>query len=82
MNGLTMNTTPTTDAFTLTTVPKTVTTSPLIRQPAMESALSDALHLVRTTSTQQGIHAATGRANRAASLLKQTCDEFQNGGAQ
>ena len=62
--------------------PKTVTTSPLIRQQAVESALSDALHLVRTTSTQHGINAATGRAIRAESMLKQACAEFQNGGAQ
>ena len=68
----TVNTTPT---------PKTGNTSPLIRQQAIENALSDALHLVRTTGTQHGIHAATGRAIRAASMLKQACAEFQNGGA-
>ena len=61
--------------------PKTGNTSPLIRQQAIETALSDALHLVRTTGTRHGIHAATGRAIRAASMLKQACAEFQNGGA-
>ena len=67
-----VNTTPT---------PKTGNASPLIRQQAIENALSDALHLVRTTGTQHGIHAATGRAIRAASMLKQACAELQNGGA-
>ncbi len=64
------------------TTPKTGNTSALIRQQAIESALSDALHLVRTTGTQNGIHAATGRAIRAASMLKQACAEFAiEGGA-
>ena len=62
--------------------PKTGNTSPLIRQQAIENALSDALHLVRTTGTQHGIQAATGRAIRAASMLKQACAEFAiEGGA-
>ena len=56
--------------------PKTGNTSPLIRQQAIEAALSDALHLVRTTGTRHGIHAATGRAIRAASMLKQACGKF------
>ena len=74
-------------AETMTTVntpptPKTGNISPLIRQQAIESALSDALHLVRTTGTQHGIHAATGRAIRAASMLKQACAKFAiEGGA-
>ena len=63
----TVNTTPT---------PATGTPSPLARQHAIETALSDALHLVRTTGTQHGIHAATGRAIRAASMLKQACAKF------
>ncbi len=61
--------------------PKTGNTSLLIRQQAIETALSDAVHLVRTTGTQHGIHAATGRAIRAASMLKQACAEIQNRGA-
>ena len=64
-----------------TTTPALGNTSPLTRQQAIESALSDALHLVRTTGTQHGIHAATGRAIRAASLLKQACSEAREGGA-
>ena len=64
-----------------TTTPALGNTSPLTRQHAIESALSDALHLVRTTGTQHGIHAATGRAIRAASLLKQACSEAREGGA-
>lgn len=43
----------------------------LIRNVAIESALSLALH-----HTQNGdIHAATGRAVRAATLLKRACTE-------
>ena len=61
--------------------PKTGNPSPLTRQQAIESALSDALHLVRTTGTQHGIQAATGRAMRAASMLKQACAEIKKGGA-
>lgn len=59
-----------------TTTPKMGNPSPLTRQQAIESALSDALHLVRTTGTQQGIQLATGRAIRAASMLKQACAEL------
>lgn len=63
------------------TTPKSGNPSPLARQQAIENALSDALDLVRTTSTQRGIQLATGRARRALSLLKQSCAEIQNGGA-
>jgi len=63
----TVNTTPT---------PKTGNTSPLIRQQAIENALSMALFHVRHGDSQQDIHAATGRAIRAASMLKQACAEF------
>jgi hypothetical protein len=73
-------------AETMTTVntpptPKTGNTSQLIRQQAIESALNDALHLVRTTGTQHGIQAATGRAMRAAGMLKQACADFTTKGA-
>lgn len=61
--------------------PKKGNPSPLTRQHAIESALSDALHLVRTTDTQHGVQAATGRAIRAASLLKQACTDLSIGGA-
>ena len=57
------------------TTPKMGNLSPLARQQAIEAALSDALHLVRTAGTRHGIHAATGRAMRAASMLKQACAE-------
>ena len=68
----TVNTTPT---------PKTGNTSPLIRQQAIETALSLALFHVRHGDSKQDIHAATGRAIRAASMLKHACAEIQNGGA-
>jgi len=45
------------------------------RQQAIENALSAALHFIRLPSTPSGLHAATGRANRALSLLKQACAE-------
>ena len=45
----------------------------LIRHVAIESALSLALH-----HTQNGdINAATGRAVRAATLLKRACTEYK-----
>lgn len=56
--------------------PKTGNPSPLARQQAIEDALSLALHLVRNGD----IHAATGRAIRAASMLKQACAEISNSG--
>lgn len=46
------------------------------RQAAIENALSMALHYVRTTNTPHGIQAATAKAIRAASMLKQTCAEL------
>lgn len=58
-----------------TTTPKPGNPSLLTRQHAIESALSDALHLVRTTDTQHGIQVATGRAHRALTLLKHACVE-------
>ena len=73
-------------AETMTTVntiatPKTGNTSPLARQQAIENALSMALFHVRHGDSQQGIQLATGRAVRAASMLKQACAEIQIGGA-
>jgi len=64
-----------------TTTPKTGNTSPLIRQQAIENALSTALYFIRLPSTESGLKAATGRAIRAASMLKQACAEIQNGRA-
>lgn len=47
----------------------------LARRLAIEAALITALFHVRTGSTQQCIELATGRATRAASMLKQACSE-------
>ncbi len=43
------------------------------RQLAIENALCMALHFIRTTDTPQGIQAATAKAIRAASMLKDAC---------
>ena len=61
--------------------PKMGNTSPLIRQQAVENALSMADYLIRLPSTESGLKAALGRAIRAASMLKQACVEAQIGGA-
>jgi hypothetical protein len=47
-------------------------TSPLVRQQAIENTLSMALWHAR----HGDIHAATGRAIRAESVLKQACNEL------
>lgn len=59
------------------TTPKTGNPSPLARQQAIENALSVALHHAR----HGDLHAATGRAIRAAAMLKRACAELQIGGA-
>jgi hypothetical protein len=48
---------------------------PVVRQQAIENALSMALHLVRTNDTTEALQRATGRAIRAASMMKQACTE-------
>lgn len=48
----------------------------IARQQAIENALSMALHFIRHGDSHQDIHAATGRAIRATSLLKQACAEL------
>lgn len=53
---------------------------PAARQAAIENALSMALWHVRHGSGAQAMQAATGRAIRAASMLKQACTEANNGG--
>ena len=58
-----------------TTTPLTGNTSPLVRHQQIENALSMALFHIRKGDTQQGIQAATAKAIRAASLLKQACTE-------
>ena len=45
------------------------------RREAIATALDTALFYIRTTDTQQGIYAATAKAVRAASMLKQACSE-------
>ena len=57
------------------------TTSQLARQQAIENALTTALYFIRLPSTESGLKAATGRAIRAASMLKQACAEISNGGS-
>lgn len=76
----TVNTLTTPKAATLGHTPAT---SPCTveRQQAIENALSAALYFIRLPSTESGLHAATGRANRALSLLKQACSEARMGGA-
>lgn len=54
--------------------------SSIARQQAIENALSMALHYLRHADTPQGIHAATAKAIRAASMLKQACAEMANSG--
>jgi len=71
-----VNTTPTPKAASLGITPTTIE-----RQQAIENALSAALYFIRLPSTPSGLHAATGRANRALSLLKQACSEAKMGGA-
>ena len=57
------------------------TTSPALeRQQAIENALNMALHYIRTADTQQAIQAATSKAIRAATLLKQACAELATNG--
>lgn len=53
---------------------------PLARTQAIENALSMALWHVRHDTGTDAIQAATGRAIRAASMLKQACTEANNGG--
>ena len=59
------------------TTPKTGNTTSLIRQQAIENALSLALFHTRKGDT----HKAVAKSIRAASMLKQACTEIQNGGA-
>ena len=64
-----------------TTTPKTGNTATLARQQAIENALTTALYFIRLPTTDSGLRAATGRAIRAASMLKQACAEIPNGGS-
>ena len=51
------------------------------RQQAIENALSAALYFIRLPGTASALHAATGRTNRALTLLKNACTEAKNGDA-
>ena len=51
------------------------------RQQAIENALSTALYFIRQPYSTTALQAATGRANRALSLLKNSCCEAKIGGA-
>ena len=62
------------------TTPANGITPTLARQQDIENALSMALFHIRHGDTQQGIHAATAKAIRATSLLKQACTEIQISG--
>ncbi|MEO6320111.1 MAG: hypothetical protein ABIR56_05575 [Polaromonas sp.] len=70
-------------AETMTTVNTPTTSKPdtIARQQAIENALSAALYFIRLPGTPSALHAATGRANRALSMLKQACTEAKIGGA-
>lgn len=53
---------------------------PIARHQAIENALSMALWHVRHGTGIEGIQAATGRAIRATSMLKQACTDSAIGG--
>lgn len=53
---------------------------PSARQAAIENALSMALWHVRRGTGTQSLQAATGRAIRAAAMLKQACSEANTQG--
>lgn len=67
-------------AATLGTTPA-ISLSSIARQQAIENALTTALYFVRLPVTESGLRAATGRAIRAASMLKQACAESTSGRA-
>jgi hypothetical protein len=50
-------------------------TDGIARQQAIENALSLALYYIRENESPGNIHAATVKAVRAASMLKQACAE-------
>ena len=57
----------------------TLKTDGIARQQAIENALSMALFHIRQNESIESIRAATGRAIRAASMLKQACEELAMG---
>ena len=75
----TVNTITTPKMGTLGSTPA-ISTSSIARQQAIENALSTALYFIRQPHTDQTLQAATGRAIRAASMLKQACTESTTSG--
>ncbi|NDP61071.1 hypothetical protein [Polaromonas sp.] len=69
------------EAMTSVNTPTTSTLDTIARQQAIENALTTALYFIRLPGTPSALHAATGRANRALSMLKQACSEAKIGGA-
>ena len=67
--------------MTKVNTPTTSAPDTIARQQAIENALSAALYFIRLPSTDSGLKAATGRAIRAASMLKQACAESTSGRA-
>ena len=67
--------------MTTVTTPSTSAVGAIERQHAIEHALSAALFHLRQPHTTAALHAATGRASRAFTLLKQACAEAKQGGA-
>ena len=53
----------------------------IARQQAIENALSAALFHIRQPHTIEALWSATGRTNRALTLLKNACTEAKQGGA-
>ena len=67
--------------MTTVTTPSTSAPDTLARQHAIEHALSAALFHLRQPYSLASLHAATGRARRALSLLKQACTDAKQDGA-
>ena len=61
--------------------PRTSEQDKVASQQAIENALSMALYYMRQPRTPLALQAATGKANRALTLLKTACSDAQIGGA-
>lgn len=64
----------------LTATSSTVTNAAISRQQDIENALCMALFHIRQNGSIESIRAATGRAMRATSMLKQACTELSMAG--
>ena len=78
-NGFQFNKEP--ETMTKVPSPRTSPVDNITSQQAIENALSMALYFMRLPRTPSAIRAATGRANRALTLLKTACTDTQTGGA-